>query len=80
MGAEGRGRGRLQDEEREQFRLPPPLPRQRPHVQGAFPGAVGRDSPSPFQPPTIPLLCSLDLFFRWLFDKKFLAEAAIRFE
>uniref|UniRef100_G1QUI1 Transmembrane protein 63B n=1 Tax=Nomascus leucogenys TaxID=61853 RepID=G1QUI1_NOMLE len=25
-------------------------------------------------------LSSLDLFFRWLFDKKFLAEAAIRFE
>jgi hypothetical protein len=27
-----------------------------------------------------PSSCSLDLFFRWLFDKKFLAEAAIRFE
>uniref|UniRef100_G3TG09 Transmembrane protein 63B n=1 Tax=Loxodonta africana TaxID=9785 RepID=G3TG09_LOXAF len=25
-------------------------------------------------------LSSLDLFFRWLFDKKFLAEAAVRFE
>lgn len=25
-------------------------------------------------------LSSLDLFFRWLFDKKFLAEAAIRFD
>lgn len=23
---------------------------------------------------------SLDVFFRWLFDKKFLAEAAVRFE
>ena len=33
---------------------------------------------SPFLSP--PLLSSLDLFFRWLFDKKFLAEAAIRFE
>jgi len=33
---------------------------------------------------TVPLLASfphsLDVFFRWLFDKKFLAEAAVRFE
>lgn len=33
---------------------------------------------------TVPLLTpifhSLDVFFRWLFDKKFLAEAAVRFE
>lgn len=27
-----------------------------------------------------PLPHSLDVFFRWLFDKKFLAEAAVRFE
>jgi len=24
--------------------------------------------------------CSLDVFFRWLFDKKFLADATMRFE
>ena len=25
-------------------------------------------------------LCSLDVFFRWLFDKRFLADAKVRFE
>lgn len=54
---------------------------------GHIPRARGWSSPSPgilghSSPPHLPspLLSSLDLFFRWLFDKKFLAEAAIRFE
>lgn len=25
-------------------------------------------------------LCSLDVFFRWVFDKKFFADAKVRFE
>ena len=37
-------------------------------------------TPAPSTSISSPPLPSLDLFFRWLFDKKFLAEAAIRFE
>lgn len=71
----------------EHFRLPLPLQSWGTHVWGASPeahgldsaspGVLGHSSPAPHSPL---LLSSLDLFFRWLFDKKFLAEAAIRFE
>lgn len=49
------------------------------HSGGTPPSLVflHHSSPHPLSPV---LPSSLDLFFRWLFDKKFLAEAAIRFE
>lgn len=61
--------------------LPTPCPGVSPvaHSGGTPPSLVflHHSSPHPISPV---LASSLDLFFRWLFDKKFLAEAAIRFE
>lgn len=81
----GAGVGGWMDEQGE---LPLPLHSWGTHVCGGIPrGSWTRRllpwCSGPFQALTqiSPLLfSSLDLFFRWLFDKKFLAEAAIRFE